>query len=393
MVTFFHEHIFLKYKNEYYTSGSLDSSVMKRYIEPFGKIRLVTRQKEMEHIKDGIEPSSITNTEFVEVPNYKNIRNVFSYFKALKIIKSEVANAEFIILRTGSFANIAARYARKYKKPYLVEVVGCAWDATWNYSLLGKIIAPLSYLMQKKTVKNADYAVYVTNEYLQKKYPNNKRTTNCSNVALTEFNDDILIKRIKKIQDLCKKDKIIIGTTAAVNVRYKGQQYVIEALGKLKKSGITKYEYQLVGGGDITFLKSVADKFDVKDQVKFLGSLPHNEVFEWLDTIDIYAQPSRQEGLPRALIEAMSRGLPAFGARTGGIPELLEPDYIISNNKNGINEICEILRAFNQEVMINQAKRNYDESKKYDKNLIDARRNEFFKRYINEIGSSNIDIL
>ena len=235
MVTFFHDHIFLKYKNEYYTSGSLNSSVMKRYIEPFGKIRLVTRQKEMEHIKDGIEPSSITNTEFVEVPNYKNIRNVFSYFKALKIIKSEVVSAEFIILRTGSFANIAARYARKYSKPYLVEVVGCAWDATWNYSLLGKIIAPLSYLMQKKTVKNADYAVYVTNEYLQKKYPNNKRTTNCSNVALTEFNDDILIKRIKKIQDLCNKDKIIIGTTAAVNVRYKGQQYVIEALGKLKK--------------------------------------------------------------------------------------------------------------------------------------------------------------
>ena len=101
-----------------------------------------------------------------------------------------------------------------------------------------------------------------------------------------------------------------------------------------------------------------------------MGSLPHNEVFEWLDTIDIYAQPSRQEGLPRALIEAMSRGLPAFGARTGGIPELLEPDYIISNNKNGINEICEILRAFNQEVMINQAKRNYDESKSMIKTLL-----------------------
>ena len=184
MVTFFHDHIFFKYKNEYYTSGSLNNSVLKRYIEPFGKIRLVTRQKNIEYIKDGIKPSSINNTEFVEVPDYKKIKKIFNYLKARNIIKSEVANAQFIILRTGSFANIASRYARKYNKPYLVEVVGCAWDGTWNYNLLGKFIAPFSYLMQKQTVKEADYVIYVTNEYLQKKYPNSKKTTNCSKKLL-----------------------------------------------------------------------------------------------------------------------------------------------------------------------------------------------------------------
>src|SRR5690554_2854454 len=105
MVTFFHDHIFLKYKNEYYTSGSLNSDVMKRYIKPFGKIRLVTRQKEVESVKGGIKPSSVPNTEFVAVPNYKSVKNLLKYFKARKIIKDEVVNAEFIILRTSSFAN------------------------------------------------------------------------------------------------------------------------------------------------------------------------------------------------------------------------------------------------------------------------------------------------
>lgn len=384
MITFFHDHIFLKYKNEYYTSGSLNREVMKRYIEPFGKIRLVTRQKEVESMQEGVQPSSIQNTEFVEVPNYKSISAIFNYFKARKIIKNEVLNAEHIVLRTSSFANIAARYARKYKKPYLVEVVGCAWDGTWNYSLLGKVIAPFSYLMQKKTVRDASYAVYVTNKYLQKKYPNRNRTINCSNVALTEFDDRVLEVRLEKIKLKQPTDKIIIGTTAAVNVRYKGQQHIIEALGELKKQGMSNFEYQLVGGGDQSYLKEVADKHNVSDQVIFLGAMPNNKVFEWLETIDIYAQPSRQEGLPRALIEAMSRAVPAFGARTAGIPELLESKFIFSNTRKNIDEICEILKSYGKETMDKQAKRNYEESKKYDKGVIEERRRKFFYSYLKD---------
>src|SRR5690606_15570335 len=119
------------------------------------------------------------------------------------------------------------------------------------------------------------------------------------------------------------QNKIIIGTTAAIDVKHKGQQYVIEALGELKKNGYTKFEYHLVGGGDPAYLKSIAKRHNIEENIHFLGTLPHNKVFEWLDNIDIYVQPSRQEGLPRALIEAMSRGLPAFGANTAGIPELL----------------------------------------------------------------------
>ena len=153
MVTFFHDHIFLKCKNQYYTSGSLNSGVLKRYIAPFGKIRLVTRQKEVEFVKADIRPSSVANTEFVEVPNYKSFGGIFNYIKARRIIRKEVAEAEYIIIRTGSVANIAAKYAKKYKKPYLVEVVGCAWDGHWNYNLVGKILAPFSYLMQKRTVR------------------------------------------------------------------------------------------------------------------------------------------------------------------------------------------------------------------------------------------------
>jgi len=48
-----------------------------------------------------------------------------------------------------------------------------------------------------------------------------------------------------------------------------------------------------------------------------------SEVAKWLDQLDVYLQPSYQEGLPRATIEALNRGLLVIGSTAGGIPELL----------------------------------------------------------------------
>lgn len=381
MVTFIHEHIFIKQNNQYYTSGSLDKLVMKRYINIFGNIKLVTRCKKINKDLGNINPSSIENTSFICVPDYKNIKKIHKFFKAKKIIKKEVEKADFIILRSGSFANIAAKHAKKINKPYLIEVVGCAWDANWNYGLLGKIIAPFNFKAQKRAVRDANYAIYVTEDFLQERYPTNGKSTNCSNVALTEFNEGTIEKRLSKIKSMNLNNKIIIGTTAAVDVKYKGQQYIIKALGILKKRGVDNLEYQIVGGGDQTYLKHIAEKYEVSDQVKFLGALSHENVFDWLEEIDLYVQPSKQEGLPRALIEAMSRGVPSFGAKTAGIPELLEKDYVFNNKKNNTEEIITVLMSFSRSNMLTQAQRNYEVSKKYSKDTIDKRRAKFLEEY------------
>jgi glycosyltransferase involved in cell wall biosynthesis len=47
-----------------------------------------------------------------------------------------------------------------------------------------------------------------------------------------------------------------------------------------------------------------------------------------MDELDLYVIPSLGEGLPRALVEAMSRGLPAIGSRRGGIPELVDGRWL-----------------------------------------------------------------
>lgn len=377
-----HDHKFYRYKNNYYSNGNFSKEVLLRYTKVFEEVKFVSRQIKVNEKPDKMTLANTENVEFVKIPDFKSLRKYYKIKEAKRIIQNEVLCADCVIARLPSYiGTIAIKYAEKYNIPYLIEVVGCAWDALWYHSLLTKFMAPFRYFQMKNLVKNSKYVVYVTNKFLQKRYPTKGESVNCSNVALEEFDVNVLLKRLNKIDNMKKNEKIILGTTAAVDVRYKSQQYVIKALGKLKKQGIENYEYQLVGGGDQTYLKSIAKKYNVSEQVKFIGVMPHNKVYEWLDNIDIYLQPSRVEGLPRALIEAMSRGLPAIGSKAGGIPELLESQFIFSIGRKAPDKICSILQGFNKNIMREQAKRNYFESKKYDKENIEMRRKEFFNKF------------
>ncbi|PEU59998.1 glycosyl transferase [Priestia megaterium] len=388
-LVFAHDHVFYKYENQFFSTGGLSKEMLERYTKVFEEVVVISRQKEIDALDGKLTLASTDRVSFVQIPNFKSISNVHKLLQAKKIINYEVTNSDALISRLpSSIGAIAVDIARGNGTPYLVEVVACPWDALWNHSFKGKLLAPFTYFSTKTKIGQSKYATYVTNEFLQRRYPTKGKNISCSNVALKEFNNEILASRIQKIENKGSREKIVIGTTAAVNVRYKGQQYIIEALGELKKQGITNYEYHLVGGGSNTYLKSIAQKYDVVQQVKFLGSLSHDKVFEWLDTIDIYAQPSRQEGLPRALIEAMSRGLPSFGARTAGIPELLENKYIISNTKNNIKEILSILQGLSKEELLSQAMRNYGESMKYNRDIIEARRQKFFIHFKNVVQTS-----
>lgn len=365
-----------------YFGTVLNNNVFRRYFTIVDSLDIAIR---VEKQKQNSKASQITldNINIIPMPNVSSATGIFNKMEATHVLEQSMEKADILFIRLPSFiGNIAVKLAKKLNKPYIVEMVGCPWDSLWNHSMKGKMIAPYMWRTTRQHLKDAKYVVYVTNEFLQNRYPTNGESVNCSNVELPQTEDSVLDSRIKKIHT--SEEKIIIGTAAALNVRYKGQQYIIEAISKLKREGI-KCEYQLVGWGDSSYLKEKAKQFKVEDCIKFVGTLPHEEVFSWIDNIDIYAQPSRQEGLPRALIEAMSRGCPAIGAKSGGIPELLEKEYVFSNKKTNIDEICSIIRSYNKEKMIKQAKRNFMEAKQYNKESIQKRRKSLFETAINSI--------
>lgn len=277
------------------------------------------------------------------------------------------------------------KYAKKYGKPYMTVVCGCPWDALWNYDWRGKLLAPMAYISLRKVQIDTPYSIYVTSHFLQNRYPTRGKSIGCSNVNISTGIEGVLERRLRQIND-CRETKrtLRIGTAAAIDVPYKGQEYVIKALAQLKEEGI-RYEYHLIGRGSEERLKNIAIEGDVYDQMFFHGPLPHSKVLDFMDEMDIYVQPSKQEGLPRATIEAMSRGCLCLGSRIAGIPELLEDGFLFE--KGNVNEIANILRNISIDTLEEQAKRNFEEAKLYDVNVINKRR----ERFIQEFKESYID--
>lgn len=370
-------------RNGIYCNTTITNEMLNRYFSVVDKLYVLIRTT---HIQETYEEArlqklNLDNIEIVEVDNILSPINYITRRKYLPQFESIVNKCDLIFLRIPSLiCNMIANICIKKSIPYLVEVGGCAWDSYWHHGIAGKVCALSMYMGEKKTVKYSSFASYVTEKWLQSRYPTNSPQISASNVYIHSFDDIIVENRIKRMTDPLFKP-IRIGTIASVDVRYKGQEFIIKAIGLLKKKGY-RFEYDLVGAGNGEYLKKLARRYNVSDQVHFLGLKVHSKIWEWLDTIDIYAQPSKQEGLPRAVIEAMSRGCICIGSTTAGIPELLPSSCLFKNGD--VNQICKILLNFysasSYELLIRM---NYDKSKNFNIHRLESLRNELFKKYKN----------
>lgn len=318
----------------------------------------------------------------VPIPDIASPKGLlFNRRKAKKVLKNAILLSDILILRNSTNAALAQLIAEKMKKPYIFEVVSCNWDALWNFSLIGKIYAPYAFLRMKYcNVAKAKYAIYVTKKFLQRRYPNNHTNVGISDVMLDPV--DLSLKETKIQRYNQSGTPIILTTCAAIDVKYKGQEYIIRAIAKLRE----KYniEYHLAGGGSANFLKSIAKECNIEDKVIFEGLLTKDMVNKLLDKTTIYCQPSKQEGLPRAVIEAMSRGCVCIGSRTGGIPELLDKSMIVGRGDvdGFVSLIDKILES--KSLQIEQCTKNFNKALDFESDKLDRERQAFYDRFIKE---------
>lgn len=358
------------------------SSIIKRYYDRFGKISFCCPLKSSERPKEcDVEITDMVE-EIAALTNWDGLLH-----RKGSAVREAVEKSDLVLARFASFSSaFVCSVAHKMGKPVFAEVMSCGWDGLWNHGLMGKLAAPFMLFAVKKALWNADYALYVTETFLQKRYPCKNKTVGVSDVVIDEISDEICQKRNEKISR-CDLRNITLMTSGAVNVWYKGQHFVIRAIPLLNQMGI-RVKYYCVGQGDPAYLKKVAKKCGVEDQVVFTGPVSHDEVFKFLDRCDIYIQPSLQEGLPRALVEAMSRGCPAIGARTGGIPELL-PDECIVKRKS-VKNIAETVKKMLDNGLKQYSEQSFLRAADFQEEKLDVKRDEYFK-YVCDSVAETID--
>ena len=58
--------------------------------------------------------------------------------------------------------------------------------------------------------------------------------------------------------------------------------------------------------------------------MQYIGSVQGSQKEELLQWADVYVQPSHHEGMPIAILEALSYGLPVVATRVGAVPEVIK---------------------------------------------------------------------
>ena len=101
----------------------------------------------------------------------------------------------------------------------------------------------------------------------------------------------------------------------------KALHLLVEALADPAASAVR--ELRLIGGGpERGRLERIAAEKGVQDRVLFMGELPRDEVAQELAAASLFAFPSRREGWPNAVLEALASGLPVLACGIGGIPDI-----------------------------------------------------------------------
>lgn len=377
-----------------YVDGNFNNYIWKRYKTYCNDLTVILRKNKDEYVEDDIKGKlNYIDESLINLVMVKDIykpRKKFLSINTKKNIKetieNEVKKADKVIIRSvGNFyTNTALKYCKKYKKSYLIEVTGFAFESLWYHSFFGKLIAIPRELKVKKSLKNAPFAVYVTEKALQKRYPCNGKTLGCSDVEISEVDDKVIKGRLNKIEEIDNTKKIVLGTAASLDVKFKGQLDVIKAIYLLKNEHDCNFtfEYQMIGAGNGKREKRLIKKLNLEDNVKILGAIPHKDVNKWLEKIDIYVHPSYSEGLCRSIVEAMSIGCPVICTNVGGNSELIDSNYIY--RKRNIRALLKILNEIDKKKLSEESKKNYQVSLNYQANILDKKREDFYWRFINE---------
>ena len=104
-------------------------------------------------------------------------------------------------------------------------------------------------------------------------------------------------------------------------VYQKGFDLAICALSQLKD---LEWTWTIAGDGpQMPVLKVMAEEYGINDRIRFLGWLSSEQIKEQYAAANLFLFPSRHEGMPNAVLEAMASGLPVVATQIAGNEELV----------------------------------------------------------------------
>jgi len=188
-------------------------------------------------------------------------------------------------------------------------------------------------------------------QYYSKKISTPLRVIN--NGRSIERNDTISEEDINLITKFKNKNHYILGNHCFIS-KIKGLDIILKALVNLPEFGLI-----IIGKGpDENRLKHLCKKLNIEDQVLFLGF--RKNVYPYFKYYNLYTLPSKSEGLPLALLEAVSCQIPCIVSDIPSLTEIFNKNELLFfNNENVQDFISQTLKVKDQDLINNYVPRAY----------------------------------
>lgn len=355
----------------------------QRYFGVFDEVRVVGRVQRVEQAAPNWHRVDGERVSFEPLPYYIGpFQYLLQLVPLFRISRRVARNAEAVIMRAASpMSMFVARELLKRRHPFGFEILGDPLDVFAP----GAVRHPLRRFFRwalsrelRHLCARAAALAYVTQYSLQARYPPSPGAyvTACSDIDLPVTAFTAAPRPVRSA--LASFRLVAVGSLAQP---YKGYDILIAAVALCVRSG---WDLRLTIVGDGKYrseLEELTRSLALQDRVVFRGEIPAGDAVRTeLDAADLFVMPSRTEGLPRALIEAMARALPCIGSDVGGIPELLEPRDLVP--RGDVNALAAKL----QEVLGDPARmaamseRNLKKAAEYESRLLEERRTRFYQR-------------
>lgn len=254
----------------------------------------------------------------VEGSVFEKMKYSFSGF--LKVLTGSSDIVHIHVASDASFyrKSLIAAAARLRQKPVIMHVHGADFDQFYktSSSLLKKWIRFTFNRSAKVLVLSSSWADFFS------------RYIGSNNVDILYNGVDTDHFTQQEVRSENSRNFLFLGRLG----QRKGVYDLIEAASLVVKDK-SDFKIFLAGDGEVEEVAEVLDKKGMRNHIEILGWLGHEEKSNRLATVGTVVLPSYHEGLPMALIEAMSCGKAIISSRVGGIPELVQHQrngYLVS---------------------------------------------------------------
>jgi len=351
-----------------------------RYLDVFDRVDVLARVLPVAGAPKDARLVSGPGVKILALPDFVGVRHFArEYFRLRRQIARYVAEANAIGVVLPCVVGDLAWRSIPFGRPYAAMVSGDPYEV-FAPNTSDHLLRPLlrwwfSHRLRAQC-RQACACAYVTQHILPQRYPSGdgQFSTYYSN---TNLSHESILTRARGIATQPKPFRLI--TVGTFDTLYKGQDTLLEAV-RLCRQRNFPVDLVLVGDGRRRGeIELLAQRLGVAQYTHFAGQLRSTAaVREELDKADLFVLPSRTEGLPKSVLEAMARALPCIGTSVGGIPELLPAEDMVPPDAPELlaQRIEEVLQSPGRMEMMSS--RNLETSRQYRPEVLRERRIAFY---------------